>query len=167
MLLTVLNMLNKIEVSPQLPGFFSLPFSLLPAKLHSMLLVKVLNKILAEQIKEGELDFLSNRCLCIKVSDAKVFYKISLSGGRFEVIQSNHEDLVIKAKVYDFLTLAARQEDPDTLVFQRRLIMEGDTELGLELKNFLDGLDIESTGSLAMIEAILQKSLPAYRRLFS
>ena len=31
-----------------------------------------------------------------------------------------------------------RLEDPDTLFFSRRLVIEGDTELGLALKNALD-----------------------------
>jgi predicted lipid carrier protein YhbT len=38
----------------------------------------------------------------------------------------------------------SRQEDPDTLFFQRRLTIEGDTELGLEVKNILDALDHEN-----------------------
>ena len=102
----------------------------------------------------------------IRVKDAAISFILSFSGDRFVAMKSNNRDLLIQANVYDFLLLAARQEDPDTLVFQRRLIMQGDTELGLELKNFLDGLDIESNGSFAIIESLLQKSLPAYRRLF-
>jgi len=162
-----LIMLNKIEALPHFPGFLSFPFRLLPSKLHSKFLAILLNRILLEQIKEGELDFLNDRHLCIKVKDAGVSYDISLSHGCFISVKSSEVDLLIQSSVYDFLMLAARQEDPDTLVFQRRLILQGDTELGLELKNFLDGLDIESTGSLAIIESMLQKSLPAYRRLFS
>jgi predicted lipid carrier protein YhbT len=38
--------------------------------------------------------------------------------------------------------MARREEDPDTLFFSRRLIMEGDTELGLVVKNTLDALEL-------------------------
>jgi predicted lipid carrier protein YhbT len=38
--------------------------------------------------------------------------------------------------------LARRQEDPDTLFFSRRLSMEGDTELGLLVKNTLDAIEL-------------------------
>ncbi|MGB7997639.1 MAG: SCP2 sterol-binding domain-containing protein, partial [Photobacterium halotolerans] len=38
----------------------------------------------------------------------------------------------------------ARKVDPDTLFFQRRLTMQGDTELGLAVKNLLDSLDLDS-----------------------
>jgi predicted lipid carrier protein YhbT len=50
-------------------------------------------------------------------------------------------DLAIGAAAHDFLLLARRQEDPDTLFFSRRLALEGDTELGLLVKNTLDALD--------------------------
>ncbi|HLV27960.1 MAG TPA: SCP2 sterol-binding domain-containing protein, partial [Burkholderiaceae bacterium] len=39
--------------------------------------------------------------------------------------------------------LIQRGEDPDTLFFSRRLVMEGDTELGLLVKNTLDALDMD------------------------
>ena len=40
-----------------------------------------------------------------------------------------------------FLQLVARQEDPDTLFFNRELSIEGDTELGLIVKNMLDAVE--------------------------
>jgi hypothetical protein len=36
----------------------------------------------------------------------------------------------------------ARQQDPDTLFFSRRLAMEGDTELGLLVKNTIDAIEL-------------------------
>ncbi len=50
-------------------------------------------------------------------------------------------DATVAGGVGDFLLLAARREDADTLFFQRRLRMSGDTELGLYLKNFLDAFE--------------------------
>ncbi len=163
--------MNKPQESgsfPRFPGLMDLPFKLMPVKLHSQLLTVLLNRILSQQLRDGDLDFLKHRCLSIKVSDASVSYNISLVNGRIVPVPADkRSDLMIKASVYDFLMIIARQEDPDTLVFQRRLIIQGDTELGLELKNFLDGLDIESTGAFSVIESILQPGLPVYRRLFS
>jgi predicted lipid carrier protein YhbT len=40
------------------------------------------------------------------------------------------------------MLLARRQEDPDTLFFSRRLSMEGDTELGLLVKNTIDSIEL-------------------------
>ena len=49
-------------------------------------------------------------------------------------------DVTVRATLADYLALARRREDPDTLFFTRRLVLEGDTELGLEIKNALDAL---------------------------
>ena len=61
------------------------------------------------------------------------------------------------------VTLAMRKEDPDTLFFSRRLSMQGDTELGLLLKNTLDSLELPSdTWRLLMPDgmfAILRKKI--------
>lgn len=53
------------------------------------------------------------------------------------------EDVSFSASGDDLLLIAGRKQDPDTLFFQRRLKIEGDTELGLELKNLIDAIDIE------------------------
>jgi predicted lipid carrier protein YhbT len=52
-------------------------------------------------------------------------------------------DVTVRASLRDFLAIALRREDPDALFFQRRLVMEGDTELGHGLKNALDALSLE------------------------
>ncbi|MGO2436765.1 MAG: ubiquinone anaerobic biosynthesis accessory factor UbiT, partial [Serratia proteamaculans] len=36
------------------------------------------------------------------------------------------------------------KQDPDTLFFQRRLQIEGDTELGLYVKNLMDAIELEA-----------------------
>ena len=51
-------------------------------------------------------------------------------------------DLAISANAQDFVLLAQRRQDPDTLFFNRRLVMEGDTELGLVVKNALDAIEL-------------------------
>ncbi|MFC6672016.1 ubiquinone anaerobic biosynthesis accessory factor UbiT [Marinobacterium aestuariivivens] len=50
-------------------------------------------------------------------------------------------DTWIRGDSAEFLCLAQRREDPDTLFFQRRLLIEGNTELGLGIKNLLDSID--------------------------
>jgi O2-independent ubiquinone biosynthesis accessory factor UbiT len=49
-------------------------------------------------------------------------------------------DVVVRATLRDYLSLALRREDPDSLFFCRRLVIEGDTALGLVVKNALDAL---------------------------
>ena len=47
----------------------------------------------------------------------------------------------------DFARLALRLEDPDTLFFNRRLLIEGDTDLGLTVKNMLDAVELETAAA--------------------
>jgi hypothetical protein len=58
------------------------------------------------------------------------------------IFDATPPDLTISAKSRDFIALLAREEDPDTLFFSRRLLMEGDTDLGLLVKNTLDGIEL-------------------------
>jgi len=152
---------------PGLPFILSVPLKILPLKYHSRVLVKVLNFILSENIIEGDLDFLESKRACICVTDINIKYYISFDNNRLVAIAPEiNNDIKIEANVYDFLQLAGRQEDPDTLMFQRRLVLQGNTELGLEIKNLLDSIDIESSRYLTKIEYLLQKSLPVYSKLF-
>ncbi|MNT73963.1 SCP-2 sterol transfer family protein [compost metagenome] len=60
-----------------------------------------------------------------------------------QIAETAKADVTIRGNWREFLLLASRQEDPDTLFFRRRLVIEGDTELGLTLKNLIDSLDPE------------------------
>jgi predicted lipid carrier protein YhbT len=67
---------------------------------------------------------------------------------RGELLANNiTEDVCFSATGDDLILIAGRKQDPDTLFFQRRLKIEGDTELGLEVKNLIDALDIEKLPS--------------------
>ena len=82
--------------------------------------------------------------MLISVADARLSYRLTLEDGTLTAVSDGRtEDLSIAGNVYDFLLLATRREDADTLFFNRRLKLGGDTELGLYVKNFLDGMEIE------------------------
>jgi len=119
------------------------------------------------ELKEGELDFLQGKVISISVEDAGIEYHFTLDKHKLYTANKNvTPDLILKGTVYNYLLLASRKEDTDTLFFNRRLHMQGDTELGLYVKNFLDGMDMESHKIPSFLESILQKSLPIYERLF-
>ena len=46
--------------------------------------------------------------------------------------------------------MALQMIDPDTLFFQRKLLVTGNTELGLQVKNFLDELDTSAFPSVLL-----------------
>ena len=68
---------------------------------------------------------------------------------------------------YDFLLLIADREDPDTLFFQRRLRMSGDTALGVHLKNFLASVDLESLPLATLVRPGLDRALHLYERVLA
>lgn len=153
---------------PRLPRLLAAPLVRLPNPIHSRLLALALNRTLGEALREGDLDFLQDQSLSIRVRDAGIDFRLTLDNGQLATASPARKcDLVIEGTVYDFMQLLGRQVDPDTLVFQRRLVMQGNTELGLEVKNFLDGLDMESLTLHRHLEPVLLKILPVYKKLFS
>ena len=115
----------------------------LPAYPGSVLLVALLNRVLVPHLPADVCEMLLNRTLRIHVRDARITFDIRCAGTRFVASAPGQDaDLTISASAQDFLRLAQRQEDPDTLFFSRRLSMQGDTELGLVVKNALDALEL-------------------------
>jgi len=51
-------------------------------------------------------------------------------------------DVSFTGNMDDLYLIATQRTDPDTLFFQRRLKITGDTELGLALKNLLDTIEL-------------------------
>ncbi|MGQ9830218.1 MAG: ubiquinone anaerobic biosynthesis accessory factor UbiT [Thermochromatium sp.] len=120
----------------------TLPLRLVPSVLHSRALAGLLNQVMKEALDEGELDFLVGRRIAIEIDDLGLRYRLGLENGRIKGYGDERPaDASIAGGLYAFLLLAARREDADTLFFQRRLRMSGDTELGLYLKNFLDAFE--------------------------
>ena len=156
------------ENSPLLPRFLSLPMAIIPVRVHSTAVVTVLNRVFADALRDEELNFLQDRTVRINVQDMQLVFCISLQRGRLKASRAKDvPDLSISGSLHSFLQLAARTEDTDTLFFQRRLRTEGDTELGLEVKNFLDGLDVDSLWLPKQVSSLAQKALPHYERIFS
>jgi len=124
--------------------------SALPAYPGSLLFVTALNLALAKQLGDDVGDMLKGKSLRLYVTDARVAFDFAWVNdrgvGRFVARHASRpdetSDLTISASAHDLVLLARRKEDPDTLFFSRRLAMEGDTELGLLVKNTLDAIEL-------------------------
>jgi len=128
--------------TPELPRLARMPLAILPDALKSVPLQRALNLLFAAHVEAGELDFLADRSVCVRVADADFVFSLTLDAGKLRVgSPSEDPDLTIDGTVYTFLQLATRNEDSDTLFFRRQLRMSGDTELGLFVKNFLEGVE--------------------------
>jgi len=116
--------------------------SRLPARPGAWLFAAGLNAVLPAHLDADVRRALQGRRLRLSVLDAGVAFDFAWRGRGFAALHGAGEpDLVIGATLHDFSLLATRREDPDTLFFSRRLVMEGDTELGLFIKNTLDAID--------------------------
>jgi len=119
-----------------------IPGLAIPYSAQIPVLSAVLNQAFREPLKHGELEFLEGSRIRIKVADLNVDWLIEVGSGRFNPIDRDGvEDVCILGDSLDFILLATRQADPDTLFFQRRIRVEGDTELGLGIKNTMDSMD--------------------------
>ncbi len=143
------------------------PFALIPSALSNRAIVAMFNQIFKEAISVGDLDFLENNWVLIKVTDINLSFALSLKNNMLIVGDNQQEyDLCISAKACHFLSMVAKKKDPDTLFFQRKIKMQGSTELGLYVKNFLDAFEVESHWFSYRTEQVLQKSYPLLEKLF-
>lgn len=155
---------KRFPALPKLP--LKSPFSLIPDQVNSKLIAKVLNGILVAPLEEGDLDFLEHRSVSIHVTDLNVRFALSLKDEALQASEWKMSDhLNITGDTHAFLQMATREEDSDTLFFQRRLKMSGDTELGLEIKNLLDGLDMDSVRFHQPINRALRVMLSIAKKL--
>ena len=126
-----------------LPKPIGLVLGRLPAYPGSLLFVTGLNLALARQLAPDVTLMLVGKKLRLCVTDAHWAFDFVWKDGRFVASQNpGPADLTISASAHDLMLLARRQEDPDTLFFSRRLAMEGDTELGLLVKNTIDAIEL-------------------------
>ncbi|EPY4380228.1 TPA: SCP2 domain-containing protein [Klebsiella pneumoniae] len=125
------------------PSLMSVPVKLAPFALKRQVLEQVLSWQFRQALADGELEFLEGRWLSIHVRDIGLLWYTSVVDGRLVVSQQADADVSFSADASDLLMIAARKQDPDTLFFQRRLVIEGDTELGLYVKNLMDAIELE------------------------
>jgi predicted lipid carrier protein YhbT len=134
---------------PTIPAFTLPPLiarvgARLPQWPHSVNLALALNAARKLGVlPEDTLQELEGRRFRVTVQDTGVVVDFTYSAGAFRpiFIVANEPDLHFTARLSAFLQMVSRQEDPDTLFFNRSLSIEGDTELGLRVKNMLDALE--------------------------
>lgn len=133
------------KTAPELPTLLQVPLRILPQAVKTAPLQKFLNTVFAAQLAEGELEFLEERRITVAVSDAYLEFSLTALEDKLIVGPALPDpELRIQSTIYSLMQLAAGTEDSDTLFFRRDLKMTGDTELGLFIKNFLEGISIET-----------------------
>jgi predicted lipid carrier protein YhbT len=134
--------LKDLPFAKQIP--WQLPLRFVPQPLQLFALHKAANQLFRQQLLDGDLDFLDGPFLRVQVKDLGYDWGVCKRGDQLAFFPGvNGADVVFSGNSRELLLLASRREDADTLFFQRRLSIEGDTELGLEIKNLIDAVDFE------------------------
>jgi len=128
-----------------------------PFTLQRYSLLTILHSIFKEALEDGDFEFLEGKLLHIEVKDLQLHWLLSYENEQLIMLPTSlgsHEseivsDVQFSANSEDLILIAGRKEDPDTLFFQRRLNIQGDTELGLEVKNLIDAVDLDQLPSIA------------------
>ena len=127
-----------------LPAIIARLGNKLPQWPHALALVGALNAALKlKLLPESELAALDGKLFRVRVLDTGGEANYTFRDGLFRPLfrVDREPDLAFAANLSAYLQLLARQEDPDTLFFNRELEITGDTELGLIVKNMLDAVE--------------------------
>jgi predicted lipid carrier protein YhbT len=127
-----------------LPGFVKALNQRLPQWPHAASICLALNTAASLRLLPKEvISLCSGRRVLVAVDDGGTRALFTCLNGIFQPVwrEGAEADVSFHGDLHAYLKLMLRQEDPDTLFFNRQLTIEGDTELGLAIKNLLDSID--------------------------
>ncbi len=154
------NQPAALNRAPQMPKPLALPFKWMPPVIQHRIIEQTLNLFFKNALADNALDFLQNRVIHVHIKDAYICFALRLNHNKLQIsANQNKADLTLSTDVYTLLQLISQQEDADGLFFSRRLDSQGDTELGLYVKNFLASLDPDESKLLAVSMVMSQKIL--------
>lgn len=129
-----------------LPKFIQKINAFLPSTPPQLMFVTILNQMLKKEVLPADMTLLAGKRFEISSLDAGIKLRFSANEDKFIADSfSGEPDLRLAANTVDFARMMLLEEDPDTLFFNRKLQIEGDTELGLIVKNLLDSVDWQET----------------------
>ena len=113
----------------------------LPFSIRKKAAEQLLNLLFKEPLQDDEFYFLEGQELGLEVRDLGISVAFTCQKEKLIVLPAQQPDAWIRGDAADFIQMASQEVDPDTLFFQRRLIIEGNTELSLAIKNLMDAVD--------------------------
>jgi predicted lipid carrier protein YhbT len=114
--------------------------SRLPPQPPALVLAAALDHWLLPRLAADVRQALSGRIVAVAVTDLGLTLRLVLGDRGFGLAGAGPAALRIAADTLVFWRLLRGQDDADRLFFERALVMEGDTEMGLVLKNTLDAI---------------------------
>ncbi len=129
---------------PAIPATLARLVARLPVFPGSVAFTTAFNLIAWPALRELDWACVEGKRFAIHLRDLGARARFSVSPRGLKAEQDARADVTFTATTMDFLRLALRLEDPDTLFFNRRLVIEGDTDLGLTVKNLLDAVEFDA-----------------------
>lgn len=130
--------------SVMIPGFVRDVVARLPAYPPALLAAVAATAWIGANLNARNIPGARGKVVAIDVRDLGLKLAFEVAEEGLVACRHARPDAIISADALDFIALARRQADPDTLFFNRRLVMQGDTELGLLVKNTLDAIDFRA-----------------------
>jgi O2-independent ubiquinone biosynthesis accessory factor UbiT len=128
---------------PRVPTVLGALAARLPQYPPSALLSLGLNLFARGVFPPDDAARLENKVIALCVRDAGLRLTLRITRAGYEACAtSTPAEATVTADARDFLLLALGNVDPDTLFFDRRLLIEGDTEVGLLVKSALDRIPL-------------------------
>lgn len=113
----------------------------LPMQPPALALATAMNRWLLPRLPADARQALSHRAVEVCVLDLGLRLRLQLVERGFALAPARAPVVLrIAAAAPDYWRLLRGQDDADRLFFERALVMEGDTEMGLMLKNTLDAI---------------------------
>lgn len=113
----------------------------LPVEPPSFVAARLLDQILLPRLDAGQRRSLSHQVMELELLEPGIRLRLQLGDAGFMPAPRGAPVLLrIRARTPALWRLLRGEEDADRLFFDRALVMEGDTEFGLMLKNTLDAI---------------------------
>lgn len=132
---------------PRPPGFEQVAQRLrglvrrLPPQPPSFVAARLLDRVLLPRLDETQRRELGQRVVEVEVVELGLRVRLRLGERGFETASDRREPVLrIRAQAAALWRLVRGEDDADRLFFERALVMQGDTEYGLILKNTLDAI---------------------------
>jgi predicted lipid carrier protein YhbT len=113
----------------------------LPPQPPSFVAALLLDRVLLPRLSPSQRRSLAGRVVELEVIEAGLRVRLVLGERGFAAAAGGRAPaVVVRARAQALWRLVRGEDDADRLFFDRALVMEGDTEFGLELKNALDAI---------------------------
>ncbi|MBH9552087.1 ubiquinone anaerobic biosynthesis accessory factor UbiT [Inhella gelatinilytica] len=126
---------------PALPDVWRARVRRLPPQPPSWLAARALDRWLLPRLDSGQRRELADRVVEVEVLELGLRVRLRLGARGFHPVGDGESPtLRLRARADALWRLLRGEDDADRLFFERALVMEGDTEYGLILKNTLDAI---------------------------